>query len=228
LAVSPTAVVVWELSAATFGEREAVASAIAARGPAVRVVCVAGINSAAARWILWAAERLPWADILLAGFDDVAGRLRKLTRDTQAVAAHACILQHLVPMAAPAVVDIIACAAVIGRRRSSVADLATAMGVAQRTLQWRLSTGGCLPARDVLGWITTLHTCWHLHVCGWPAKRVAAEANFQSPEAWANYCRRHSGRRPKSWLASGGFMVLLEQAAEAMLGLRPTGRQAAK
>ena len=112
---------------------------------------------------------------------------------------------------------ILASAALVGDRRTSVNELAHSCGLAKRTLEWRLAASGRPTARTVLGWMTALHAVWRMEVLGWSPKRAASEGRFGSSELFAGYVKRHAGGRPLA-LVRGGFTALLDKAELAIFG----------
>jgi hypothetical protein len=103
----------------------------------------------------------------------------------------------------------IVAAAAIGRGRAAVSDLARAMAVPVRTLQWRIASRSGLSTSDLLAWSVAIHTLWRLDVLAWPLKRCASAAGFSDANGLSAFVRRHVGQTPRELHRAGGFHGLL-------------------
>jgi hypothetical protein len=201
---------VWEMGPDAHYRIAQVSTAVRARDRLVPFVARIELASTRARQVLILAEHLPGARISLLGYDDFARDLTESLKGVTDPSAGPVILRRLLPSVAPAVADIFAAATLAGRRRTSVSALADLCGMAIRTLECRIRGASLVPARDLLGWMLSLHSLWELDVLGWRPVEVAFRAGFTCHESWAHYVDHHAGARPRELLRRGGFDGLLE------------------
>jgi hypothetical protein len=103
------------------------------------------------------------------------------------------IIARLVVRARLPVLDIVVGAAMIGDRRSTVAQLADLCQQAGRTVEERLVDASFMGAKRLLMRMLTLHTLWRVSHLGWTAKRAAAAAGFQSTDVLSRRIERAVG-----------------------------------
>jgi len=165
----------------------------------------------AARRITLIAGWLPNGRVSLRGFDDLNADVDELLQSPIAPTAELRVLEGLALGPPPQVHMAVVAAAILGRRRRRLADLARACRAPPRTIQWQLSHHGEQTASDLLGWSVALHTMWRVDVLNWSLKRSAVTAGFPSGDALSDYVCRHVGRRPRTLHLQGGFEALLGQ-----------------
>jgi hypothetical protein len=124
---------------------------------------------------------------------------------------------HIIAAVAPRLVGgnstIVVGAAVAGKRRTQVQWFAHLIRVPKRTIEWRLQKAGWPPARELLAWMTSLHTLWRIDVLGWSLKQSASAADFHSSGQLSSYVKSHVGVGLKALRDAGGFLSLLSRFA---------------
>lgn len=158
--------------------------------------------------------------------ESLVALLRNAADAGAAPSAQLMLASRLSSLRSDAASTILASAALLGNRRTSVNELARLCGLATRTLEWRLAASARPTARTVLGWMTVLHAVWRMEILGWSPKRAASEGGFASGELFAAYVKRHTGVRPTA-LARGGFTLVLQKAELAMIGAQEANHGAA-
>lgn len=179
----------------------------------VPVVLRTALSSVAAQALIELAEWIPIGHISLCGDDRLAADIKQLL-DVPVSPAPALTL--LPKVGSPLKREAIA-AAVLGRRRSHLIDLARVCGLPTRTLQWRFEryAGGATTVSCVLGLSLALHTVWRMERLGWTLKRCAAEAGFHDAHCLSAYVQRHVGQRPRELMHGNGFDRLVGQWRES-------------
>ena len=121
------------------------------------------------------------------------------------------VLEQIVGVIPPTLVEIVAAASATSERGGSVERLAAACGVSVRSLEVRLATAGNMPPKRLLMRMLALHAAWRLGYCGWPLKRIAFNAGFESPRCLAERIERATGLTIREFRQSTTFHQLVDQ-----------------
>jgi len=149
--------------------------------------------------------------VSLRGFDDFARDLDRVALGT-AEGPESVILDRVESMGlASRTTHIITGAVILGRRRTTVADLSRVCGSSMRALEWRLARNRLPQARALLGWTLGLHAAWSLDRCGTSIKSATADLAFPNRTAFGNYIKRHLGISPGRLAEPGSFVRILER-----------------
>ena len=210
------ALVIWELGPDAEVEIASMTLALLVISANVRLLIRMDVTRAAARQALAIARHLPEARVSLSGYDDLARDIMSACSEEGQPTAYPTIVKQVLETIPRRAVDIVAAASLAGYRHMKVAEFARVCGVPVRTLEWRLNTAQLMPARNLLGWILSLHSLWRLDILVWTSKQAATAAGFSSPDAWAQYIKHHAGDRPSYLLHKGGFHYLLGKFREAL------------
>ncbi len=195
---------VWELSSKVPRLPEAIPAAIGVAAQRIPLLVRADYSSSNMREIVALASVAAQLRVSLCNFDDLADDLTGMIADPPETNAEQMIIKTVAPRLDALVRHIIVVAAIIGKRRTHVTDVAHLTGLNERTLEWRFrAVGGPTPTK-VLGWMVALHTMWRLEVLGWSVKRAADAAHFRDAAALSNYMYGHFGARPRRALELGG------------------------
>lgn len=223
LTEGPVAAVLWELGArATHGLPHA-AAALRAAAPSLPLIVEMQLSRTAARQLLTIAALEPAPRVVIRGVDRLEVVVEEVLEHGSEPGAHGEIACTLLPLVPSGAIDIVATAAVVGHRRSSVARFARICGLSSRTVEWRLQVARLPVPVKLLGWMLSLHGLWRLDVLGWTAKRVAAAAGFETANVWSNYVERHTGSRPSAHLRDDGFASLLRRCCDVLCETHTTG-----
>ena len=151
--------------------------------------------------------------VSLRGYDSLTTDLSRLAEQTEPITPELVILRRLVDVVPYVAFEIVAATLCVGRRRAYVNNVASHVGIAVRTLEWRLARAKMPSAKDLLRWALLLHATWGLEHHGRRLKQVAASAGFSSTPAFTNFVRRNSGISPTKLREPGSFVELLRQYA---------------
>lgn len=157
--------------------------------------------------------------ISLCGFDDLVEEARRVIDGRREPSPDQAILKS-VAAHADGVLDIVATAAIVGRRRTSVRELADVLRLRPRTIEWRLKSVGMMSPERLLGRMLSLHVLWRMQKLEWPLKRIAAAAGFSGPPAISNYILGHIGLRPTRAAADREFEEWLAVLVQGFVGRR--------
>jgi hypothetical protein len=205
--------IVWELSRA-HQQAEPLQSALGDLARSVPTLLRADLMSTSVRQITaLAAVASDLRISLSAGGDDLVEDIRALLVTQATTSAEHAIIRRLLPAVAALGPEIVVGAAVLGKRRRHVGELASVIGRTERTLEWRLRTAHAPTPGTVLGWMVSLHSLWRLEISCWPVKRAAHTAGFKDSSTLSNYLKYHLGVRARSALRLGGFWYWLEHFA---------------
>jgi|KBSMisStaDraftv2_1062788.scaffolds.fasta_scaffold45350_3 hypothetical protein len=142
--------------------------------------------------------------VSICGFDDLVHEVRQVVNGRREPSPDQAIL-NTVASHTDAVLDIVAMAAIVGRRRTHVRELADVLRIRPRTIEWRLKSLGMMSPERLLGRMVSLHVLWRMQKLEWPLKRIAAVAGFSGPPAMSNYILGHIGLRPTRAAAERRF-----------------------
>ena len=102
----------------------------------------------------------------------------------------------------------------IGDGPRSVAELASVTGTGVRALSHHCRALGMPRPVTLLGWSRAFHVLAAMEWDGESLRDVAFRTGDATPRDCADYVRYHTGRSPRSWLASGGVEALLDAFVE--------------
>jgi hypothetical protein len=206
------AMIVWEVtedSASAENIIDCLANTAEERGQALAVLVVVGVSKTASRLVLALTRHAIRLQFCLLGHDDLEADVISFQADPRERTASTVIIDRLVPLVSARARHILVTAAVVAHRRTNVRAFAHACGVSARALQWTLHEAQVAPAKNLLAWVTALHSLWRLDALAWNPKRAWCAAGFTSRESWEHYIARHTGSPPARLLRNGGFESLL-------------------
>lgn len=214
-------VLLWQAAGGLAEGVDLLASSLASSRVPIVVLVRAGLCTSTVNGILSIARAAPLGVLSLTSYrtlgedlcDIAAGRLYPLP--TMA------IIRRLLRSWPPDINEILIAAAVVGRARVAVAELAAVCKLRVRTLEWHLQRAGIIDARRLLSWMLALHVVWGLDVMRRPTKQVAVAAGLSSAGSLAQFLRRRAGFGPKSLQHFGGFDSLLDRCSECLGVNRP-------
>ena len=187
------------------GERlRTVLEAIGQRDAPVQLLLVTDVRPAVLRENLRHFVDRRDVRLSLREFGRVALEVSAMVTAPSEMSAHGLLMSSLVPRAPVEIVDIVAGAAAIGDRRSSVAQLARLIEQSTRTVEDRMASVSTLGPKKLLLRMLALHALWRSAELGWSGKRIASAAGFSPPAAmsrpveravgvsFARYCRERT------------------------------------
>jgi hypothetical protein len=155
--------------------------------------------------------------VSLCGFDDLGRDIGRVIAGSPTDGA-LTILSSITPPLVAREREIVVAAALLGRRRRYVRDLAVACRRSIVALERQLRNAGLEPPENILGRAISLHGAWRIEVLSQQVKQAAADMGFGSPQAFSNYIMRHTGMRPRTLAEMGTFSGLLARFAESLRG----------
>jgi hypothetical protein len=129
----------------------------------------------------------------LRGRDVLSQCMARLLASTESDAAHRAIFSRVVGHVRREVLDIVACAAIVGDRRAKVTQLATLCQRSGRNVEERLADVGLMGPKRLLMRVLAIHTHWRVSHLGWSAKRAAAAAAYDGAGALSRCIERTTG-----------------------------------
>ena len=213
-------IIVWELSRHMPGNVQPLPAAVLQASADTRLLLRVELNPATLREVVRVVGGGHHVEVSIQGVDNLGDDIRRFLIEG-AGGAEKTLIHRLAPLVHPKIRDILVTAAIAGRHRTRVRDLAALCHMPVRTLEWQLRAANTITARQLLGAVLALHSVWRMERFGWTLKRTAKMAGFNGAESLGNYVDRHMGARPIA-LARDGFFVTLERFAR-MLGESPEG-----
>lgn len=131
--------------------------------------------------------------ISLRGYDDVSVCAAQLLLRHDALSARSHLVARVTEVSPPLAVAVIATAAIVGERCSTVRCLADVCHMPVRSLEHRLSEAGVVPAKRVLLWMVALHAAWRRERLCWSSKRTSAAAGCRASRELTARVRRVLG-----------------------------------
>lgn len=180
------------------------------------ILVLADLSARSSRQIVEMAQGTTMFSVALQGIDSFGDKLRAFPESLMSDSTPASIIAALAPVVDQRLRPIVIAAAVCAGHRTSVSTLARACALSPRALEWRLRTRGVLTARDLLGWMTAIHTLNRIEALGWTVKRAAITAGCANQGALSNYVRRHVGAAPSTLANGGGGDDLVARLAARM------------
>lgn len=217
---APNRMLLWECVGVSESDVATLAHVYDNLRPTPHLLVRLDLANAGAHMVLELARHLPFARVSLRGVDDLVRDVTGATGRADEMGCQLEIARRVLPRVPEAVSSLVAVACLAGHRRLPITAFARGCGIAPRTLEVRLERTGIVAPRELVAWMVALHSLWRLEIARWPAKHVAAASGFTSTEAWSNYVLRHTGARPKSLLAHGGFRRLVERTYSVLAASR--------
>ena len=164
----------------------------------VRDVVRAAAAGLEASWVIPDVENLPAA-------------IMRVVADRVQCGPAVILFRTAWPIIAAPAREFFAAAAIGAAHPITTAGVASALGMAVRTLERRVERAGLPPPHRVLGWCRVLHATWHLDRLGRPPKQVADQLQFPSVSALYNLLHRYAAPRPSILMTRGGFELMLRR-----------------
>lgn len=212
-----TAAMIWEVSRRMPPTRNSIACGLMETPTWTPFLVRADLTPAATREIAvlsrpWSGS-IEWA-VSLIGFDDLSHDIARLVDTRQVIGgATTAIIRSIVPLVPPPIDTIVATAAIIGRTRTSVDELARRCGWRVETMRAQLRKLGGPSPHHLLGSCLLLHTAWRLEVEGLSPKEAACAAGYSGLSPWSamsEYVLRRSGLRLRRLGKEPAFTDLLD------------------
>jgi AraC-like DNA-binding protein len=103
------------------------------------------------------------------------------------------------------------CCLVIGELRAAEKRVASALGIAPKTLSRRLKAAGVPKFDRLMATLRIAHAIYRMDVVGVDARDAAQSIGFKSRESFANFVSNHAGLTPQQMMAQGGFERVLAE-----------------
>ena len=209
---------------------EALVDDLLAEFPHIRTLLRTSLRRNAIERLVSACSRSIRCRISIRGLDNFGSDLRGMISGNDDRGATRLILEEIAREIPAIARDVVVGAAAIGWQRTSVADLATACHIAERTVDWRLAHAGLISGSALLGQILCVHSVWRMEVLGWSPKQTAGRSGFGNVAAFTNFLKRHTGMTPGAAIAEGGGRWLLAQLLASLqrnIGIPRTPRRTA-
>jgi hypothetical protein len=200
---------VWESSSRMRHGRDPIPRDVVTAAGRLPLLVHAELGRANAEMITRLGRQAPDSRVSLEGFDTLVDDIDAMLINPSETPADHVVISCTIDGIDPSIRDIMLCAAIAGKRRIVVTELARGCQCSVRHVEARLHRAGVPGPRRLLGLSLSLHTAWRLEVLEWSAKKTAGAAGLESLAALGGYVQRHSGSRPRALRRAGAFDALL-------------------